>query len=80
MANTHNESGHGKSRILVRIWMRIDALYDLFFSETNKAMLRQLVIFLGFAGFAIHLALIFLARSLAHPPLLVAEAGHEIIM
>src|ERR1035437_5970350 len=77
MANIHNESGQVKSRILVRIWRRIDALYDLFFSETNKAMLRQLVIRLGLAGFVIHLALIFLARSLAHPPLLIAEAGHN---
>jgi hypothetical protein len=77
MANTHNDTGHDKSRILVRIWMRIDALYDLFFSETNKAMLRQLVIRLGIAGFVIHLVLIFLARSLAHPPLLIAEAGQN---
>ena len=77
MANTQNQSGLVKSRMLVRVWLRIDALYDLFFSETNKAMLRQLVIFLGLAGFVIHLALIFLARSLAHPPLLIAEAGHN---
>ncbi|MGO9318506.1 MAG: hypothetical protein ACLPXT_13005 [Terracidiphilus sp.] len=77
MENAQNESGHGKSRRLVRLWLQIDALYDLFFSETNKAMLRQLVIFLGFAGFAIHLALIFLARTLAHPPLLIAIAGQN---
>jgi hypothetical protein len=77
MANAQNESGQVKSRILVRLWLRIDALYDMFFSETNKAMLRQLVIFLGLAGFVIHLALIFLARSLAHPPLLIAEAGQN---
>jgi hypothetical protein len=77
MANAQNEFGQVKSRILVRLWLRIDALYDMFFSETNKAMLRQLVIFLGLAGFAIHLALIFLARSLAHPPLLIAEAGQN---
>jgi hypothetical protein len=77
MANTQNESGLGKSRILVRLWLRIDALYDLFFSEINKTMLRQLVIRLSIAGFAIHLALIFLARTLAHPPLLIADAGQN---
>jgi hypothetical protein len=77
MANIHSQSGQVKSRILLRIWLRIDALYDLFFSETNKAMLRQLVIRLGIAGFVIHLALIFLARSLPHPPLLIAEAGQN---
>jgi hypothetical protein len=77
MANAQNESGRGKSRMLVRLWLRIDALYDLFFSEINKTMLRQLVIRLSIAGFAIHLALIFLARTLAHPPLLIAEAGQN---
>jgi hypothetical protein len=77
MANAQNESGQVKSKRLIRLWLRIDALYDLFFSETNKAMLRQLVIFLGFSGFAIHLALIFLARTLAHPPLLIAITGQN---
>lgn len=77
MENAQNEPDQVNSRMLVRLWLRIDALYDLFFSETNKAMLRQLVIFLALAGFVIHLALIFFARSLAHPPLLIAEAGQN---
>jgi hypothetical protein len=63
--------------MLIRIWLRLDALYDLFFSDANKAILRQLVIFLSIAGFAIHLLLIFLARSLAHPPLLIAGVGQN---
>ncbi len=77
MVNALNESGRGNRRMLVRVWLRLDALYDLFFSEANKAMLRQLVILLSIAGFVVHLALIFLARSLAHPPLLIAEAGQN---
>jgi hypothetical protein len=77
MANAENESVRGKRRMLVRFWLRLDALYDLFFSDANKAMLRQLVILLSIAGFAIHLALIFLARTLAHPPLLVSQAGQN---
>lgn len=77
MANAQDEYGCGKHRMLVRLWLRLDALYDLFFSDANKAMLRQLVIFLGIAGFAIHLVLIFLARTLAHPPLLIAGVGQN---
>jgi len=77
MENAQNEYGRGNRRMLVRLWLRLEALYDLFFSDANKAMLRQLVIFLGIAGFAIHLMLIFLARSLAHPPSLIAGAGQN---
>ncbi|MGA3011634.1 MAG: hypothetical protein ABSD72_15360 [Terracidiphilus sp.] len=77
MANAQNESGRGNRRMLVSLWRRIDALYDMFFSDANKAMLRQLVIFLSIAGFAIHLVLIFLTRSLAHPPPLIAETGQN---
>jgi hypothetical protein len=75
MANAQDENGGGKRRMLVRLWLRLDSLYDLFFSDANKAILRQLVIFLSIAGFAIHLLLIFLARSLTHPPLLIAGVG-----
>ena len=38
---------------------------------------RDLAIRLSIAGFAVHLLLIFLARTLADPPLLVAAAGHN---
>ncbi len=77
MANAQNTSDHVHHRLFVRIWLRLDALYDLFFSDANKAILRQIVIWLGMAGFALHLALIFFARTLAHPPLLVAAAGQN---
>jgi len=39
--------------------------------------MRQLAIRLSIAGFAIHLLLILLARTLAHPPQLIAEAGQN---
>jgi hypothetical protein len=77
MANEQNRDGRGNRRTLIRLWLRLDALYDLFFSDANKAMLRQLVIFVSIAGFAIHLLLIFLVHSLAHPPLLIAVAGQN---
>jgi hypothetical protein len=77
MANAQDEIGRGKRRMLVRLWLRLDSLYDLFFSDANIAMLRQLVIFLSIAGFATHLLLIFLARTLAQPPLLIAGVGQN---
>ncbi len=60
-----------------RLWHRLEALHDLVFSEANRTVLKHLVIRLSIAGFAAHLALIFLARTLAHPPLLIAEAGQN---
>jgi hypothetical protein len=77
MANARNQSGRGIRGRLAVLWQRLDTLHDLIFSEANKTTLKHLVIRLSIAGFTIHLALIFLARSLAHPPLLIAEAGQN---
>jgi hypothetical protein len=55
----------------------LDALHDLIFSDANKAALKRLAIILSIAGFVIHLMLIFVSRSLAHPPLLIAEVGQN---
>jgi hypothetical protein len=33
---------------------------------------------LGIAGFAIHLLIIFLTKTLAHPPVLIASAGDSL--
>jgi hypothetical protein len=67
----------GSGRSIARAWQRIDAAHDLIFSDANKAALKQLAIRLSIAGFAVHLAFIFLARTLAHPPLLIAAAGRN---
>jgi len=56
-------------------WMRAASLHDLAFSSRNKTALKHLVIRLSIAGFAIHLLLIFLARTLAHPPAVIADFG-----
>lgn len=77
MANARNTSEHIYRRLFVRLWRRIDALYDLFFSDANKAILRQVVIWLGISGFAFHVALIFLARSDARFSWLVAAVGQN---
>src|ERR1700679_1804158 len=65
----HQSSDPGK------LWLRLAALHDHLFAEHNTAKLKQLVIRLGIAGFVIHLLLIFLARTLPHPPALIANVG-----
>jgi len=72
----HQPAGdvHGAS---FRRWLVLDAAHDAIFSERNKAALKQLVIRLSIAGFVLHLLLIFLARTLPHPPLAIAEAGQN---
>ncbi len=63
-----------------RIWLQLSAAHDRIFSERNKTALKHLVIRLGIAGFAIHLLLIFLARTLPHPPALIAGAGENYLV
>src|SRR5580658_608656 len=62
------------------IWIKVSAVHDQIFSERNKTALKHLVIRLGIAGFAIHLLLIFLAKTLAHPPALIANAGENYLV
>jgi hypothetical protein len=66
-----------RSTPLARIWLELITAHDRIFSEANKRALKHLVIKLSIAGFAIHLTLIFLARTLAHPPILIAEVGQN---
>jgi hypothetical protein len=77
MADAQNASVRSNRKRLAGFWLQVDLLHGLIFSEGNKTFLKHVVIRLSIAGFAIHLALIFLARSLAHPPQLVAEAGQN---
>ena len=62
------------------IWLRGGAAHDRIFSERNKTALKHLVIRLGIAGFGLHLLLIFLAKTLAHPPALIAGAGENYLV
>jgi hypothetical protein len=57
------------------LWAALIRVHDLCFSEKNKAVLKHLVVKISIAGFALHLALIFLAHSLGRPPLLTAVVG-----
>lgn len=77
MANERKESGRDTGSRFARAWQWLDSAHDLIFSETSRMALRQLAIRLSIAGFVIHLVLIFLARTLAHPPQLIAEAGQN---
>lgn len=63
-----------------KLWLRLAALHDRLFAERNTAKLKQLVIRLGIAGFVIHLLLIFLARTLPHPPALIANVGDNYLV
>jgi hypothetical protein len=57
--------------------MRFELLHDLMFADASKLTLKHLAIGLSIAGIAIHLTLIFLTHTLAHPPLLIALAGQK---
>jgi hypothetical protein len=63
-----------------RFWVKVAAAHDRIFAERHKTALKHLVIRLGIAGFAIHLLLIFLAKTLAHPPALIASAGENYLV
>jgi hypothetical protein len=77
MVQATNQPVTVRRRSIANAWPQLDAAYDWLFSESNVTKLKKLAVSLSIAGFAIHLVLIFLARSLAHPPLLIAEAGRN---
>lgn len=56
-------------------WQQLDAFYGLVFSEDSILVLKHLLVRLSIAGFLLHLLLIYLSRSLSHPPALLVEIG-----
>jgi hypothetical protein len=72
MTTVQTEIDRGNHPKLAHLWLKLIAAHDLIFSEAKKMALKRLVIKLSIAGFAIHLGLIFLSRSLSHPPLFIA--------
>ena len=80
MTSLVTEHEEGSEEAPARIWLQVSAAHDRIFSEGNKTALKHLVIRLGIAGFAIHLLLIFLAKTLAHPPALIAGAGENYLV
>jgi len=73
--NHEKDRGNRSSR--AGAWQRLESAHDLIFSEANKTLVRNLAINLSIAGFVLHLLLIFLVRTLPHPPLIVAQAGQN---
>lgn len=49
--------------------------HDRFFTESNKLVLKDNVIRASVVGFTLHLLLIFITRSLVHPPIFLSEIG-----
>ncbi len=65
-----------KARLTVaRLWLELIAAHDRVFTEEHKQALKHVVIRLSIAGFAVHILLILLARSMEHPPAVLAAAG-----
>jgi len=58
-----------------RTWAALIALHDRVFSDARKDALKRLVVKAGIAGFAVHLLLVFLARTVPQPPPLLAAVG-----
>jgi hypothetical protein len=80
MTTAEHESDHGSAGQPGLVWLRIGAFHDRVFSQDNKTALKHLVVRLGIAGFAIHLLLIFLSKTLAHPPALLVDAGENYLV
>lgn len=53
----------------------VAGIFDRIFTPERQAWLDRVVVNISIAGFLIHLALIFLARVLSHPPALIAAVG-----
>jgi hypothetical protein len=68
---------HRHSSHVPRLWLELIRAHDQIFSEANKAMLKRLAIKVSIAGFAVHLGLVFVSRSLPHPPLIIAAVGRN---
>ena len=77
MTFAKNQSDSFIQRTLAHLWERFESLHDLMFSEESRLTLKHLAIYLSVAGFVIHLALIYLAQALPHPPPLIAQAGRN---
>src|SRR5579862_2890428 len=62
---------------LSRWTIALDALFDNLYSERRQKQLDRLVVNLSVAGLIAHLALIFLARTLASPPALMGAVSRN---
>jgi hypothetical protein len=77
MATTQTGLEHHQSLQLPRLWLILIRAHDQMFSEHNKALLKGLAIKVSIAGFAVHLVMVFLSRTLSHPPLIISAVGRN---
>jgi len=57
--------------------LRSSSVFDRLYAEDRRTWLDRLVVNVSIAGFLVHLALVFLSRTLPHPPALIAAVGHN---
>lgn len=60
-----------------RLRTSLAAAFDRLYAEERRAWLDRLIVDVSIGGFLVHLALIFLSRSVAHPPALLAALGRN---
>jgi hypothetical protein len=77
MATTQTGLDHHLSLQLPRVWLILIRAHDQMFSEHNKALLKKLAIKVSIAGFALHLVMVFLSRTLSHPHLIISAVGRN---
>jgi hypothetical protein len=59
---------------MARFWP-VEGAFDRMYSAANRAWLDHAVVNISVAGFLVHLLLVFLSRTLAAPPALIAAVG-----
>src|SRR5579864_1674185 len=62
---------------LNRLRMSLAAAFDRLYSNDHRARLEHWIVKISVAGFLAHLLLVFLSRTLPHPPDLVAAVGQN---
>jgi len=77
MAHSEHDKSSLDSAAPGRLWLRLGAFHDRVFDHHSTNKLKQLVVRLAVAGFVLHLLLIFLAKTLPHPPAFISAAGEN---
>ena len=77
----HDALGHGgrdgDTAAPGGLWLRLGLFHDRIFDHKSTNKLKHLVVRLAVAGFVLHLLLIFLAKTLPHPPVFISAAGEN---
>ena len=77
MAHRQPENSSANSAAPGLLWLRLGAFHDQVFDHRSTARLKSLVVLLAVAGFALHLLLIFLSKTISNPPAILADAGEN---